>query len=159
MTEQSASLRRLRAFRFLVGCAFFLCSAAGAAPLYLGVSLAAANISPDVTVMSRGNDRASILRRIHQTEGACRAGLLRSGPGRGGRMESAIRSCRRVLGGSGTWGFACLPGTGLPACIPTTPERISIRPFSSTDATGADFDKISNELATGEEDPGRRPIA
>ena len=151
MTEQSTSLRRLRAFRFLAGCAFFLCSAAGAAPLYLGVSLGG-NISPDVTVMSRGNDRASICDEYINPRALAVPGC--SDPDRG--AGDGWRAPFDRAGGfsaEAELGFRLSSRYRLAGLYSYTRTDFD-QTVSSTDATGADFDKISNELATGEETLG-----
>lgn len=122
-----------------------------AAELYAGMSIGG-NASPDVTVVSRSNDRASICDEY------INPGAL------------AIPDCTAPNRGAGDGWLAPFSGGGgfsaeaelgyrfspivRAAVIYAYNETRFDQTVSSTDASGADFDKISNELSIGEETLG-----
>ena len=124
---------------------------ANAADWYAGLAIGG-NASPDVTVVSRSNDRASIcdefINPLAQSIPSCTAAGRGAGDGwlapfDGGAGFSA----------EGELGYR-FSGRYRAALIYSYNATRFDQTVSSTDASGADFDKISNELAIGEESLG-----
>ena len=134
-----------------MGVAAGLPAAGATAQWYVGIGIGG-NASRDVVMESRSNDRASICDEYINPRALSVAGcttadrgagdgwLARFDPGGGfsGEAELGVRLSPR-------WRLAAVytrSGTDFDQTV------------SSTDATGADFDKIGNELSVGEETLG-----
>ncbi len=123
----------------------------GAAQMYVGVALGG-NFSGDVTVASRGNDRASICDEhinpralelpqcIAPNRGAGDGWLAPFDGGSGLSVEAEL-------------GFRLSPRFRIAGIYARNATDFN-QTVASTDATGADFDKISNELSIGQETLG-----
>ena len=151
MCAMTVLLCRLGALGVVAVVPFVACTGAIAAPLYLGVSVGGA-ISPDVTVVSRSNDRASICDEYINPGALAVPGCSNPnrGAGDGWRApfdRAAGFSAEAELGYRLSSGYRF---AGLFSYSRTDFDQT----VSSTDASGADFDKISNELAVGEETLG-----
>lgn len=123
----------------------------GAAPVYMGVSLGG-NVSTDATITSNGDDRASICDEYINPRALAVPGCTSSDRGAGGGWLAPFDS---------GWGFSLEAELGYRlslryriAGIYAYNETNFNQTVSSTDATGVDFDKISNELSVGEETLG-----
>lgn len=124
---------------------------AGAAPVYMGVSLGG-NVSPDVTIASRSNDRASICDEYINPNALSVAGCTTPDRGAGDGWRAPF---------DGGWGLSLEAELGYRlspryrfAALYAYNETGFDQTVSSTDATGVDFDKIGNELSVGEETLG-----
>lgn len=143
--------KKIIALFLLVVSAGLAPASAGAAPVYMGVSLGG-NVSSDVTVASRSDDRASICDEYINPRALVVSGCTSPGRGAGDGWLAPFDS---------GWGFSLEAELGYRlspryrvAGIYSYNETNFDQTVSSTDATGADFDKISNELSVGEETLG-----
>lgn len=148
--KPAVSFRRLAPLA-LAGLSFFAGPGAGAADLYAGFSFGG-NVSPSVTLVSRSDDRASICDEFINPRAlsipACTA------PGRGaGDGWLAPFDGGSGLSAGAQIGARLSPRYRIAALYGYNATHFD-QTVSSTDATGADFDKISNELAVGEETLG-----
>ena len=110
------------------------------------------NVSPDVTVVSRGNDRASICDEFINPAALAIPDCTAPNRGAGGGWRAPF---------SGGGGFSAEAELGYRF---SNPYRAAIvysynatrfdQTVSSTDASGADLDKINNEISIGEESLG-----
>ncbi|MCY4478159.1 MAG: hypothetical protein OXC70_09270 [Gammaproteobacteria bacterium] len=122
-----------------------------AEPLYASVSLGG-NISGDVTLRSRSNDRASICDEYINPRALLVPGC--AAPGRGlGDGWAAPFDGGRGFSAEAELGYRFSPRfrVGMVYGYHSTHFDETV---SSTDASGVDFDKIGNELSTGEESLG-----
>lgn len=124
---------------------------ANAAELYAGMSIGG-NASPDVTVISRSNDRASTCDEYINPGALAIPDCTAPNRGTGDGWLAPFS------GGSGfsaeaELGYRFSP-TVRAAVVYAYNETRFDQTVSSTDASGADFDKISNELSVGEETLG-----
>lgn len=122
-----------------------------AAPVYMGVSLGG-NVSTDVTVTSNGDDRASICDEYINPKALALPGCTNPDRGAGDGWRAPFDN---------GWGLSLEAELGYQlspryrvAGIYAYNETNFDQTVSSTDATGVDFDKISNELSVGEETLG-----
>lgn len=135
----------------LVFTIFLLCVGAHAGPVYMGVS-AGADISPDVSIASRSNDRASACDEYINPRALAVPGCASPDRGAGDGWRAPFDSA---------WGISLEAELGYRlspryrvAGIYTYNETDFDQTVSSTDASGVDFDKIGNELSVGEETLG-----
>ncbi|MDE0285187.1 MAG: hypothetical protein OXN26_11645 [Gammaproteobacteria bacterium] len=124
---------------------------AGAAPVYMGVSVGG-NVSTDVTVTSNSDDRASICDEYINPRALAVPECASPDRGAGDGWLAPF---------DGGWGVSLEAELGYRlspryrvAGIYAYNETNFNQTVSSTDATGVDFDKISNELSVGEETLG-----
>ncbi len=143
----------LSRFGATVPAAVLACVAAGnaTAQWYVGVGIGG-NASRDVVVESRSNDRPSICDEYINPRALSVAGC--TAPDRGaGDGWLAPFDPGSGFSGEGEIGFHLSPRWRLAAVYAHSATNFN-QTVSSTDATGADFDKISNELSVGEETLG-----
>ena len=148
--EYRAVLSRCTA---MVSIAVSLCLAAAdaSAQWYVGVGIGG-NASRDVVVESRSNDRASICDEYINPGALSVPGC--TSPERGsGDGWLAPFDPGAGFSGEAEIGFHLSPRWRLAAVYARSATDFN-QTGSSTDATGADFDKISNELSVGQETLG-----
>ena len=140
--------RQIIALFSLMVSAVLVSAGALAAPVYVGVSLGG-NVSSDVTVSSRSDDRASICDEYINPRALAVSGCATPDRGAGGGWRAPFDS---------GWGFSLEAELGYRlspryrvAGIYAYNETNFNQTVSSTDATGVDFDKIGSELSVGEE--------
>lgn len=128
-----------------------VCTSAAATPVYMGISLGG-NVSSDVTVESRSNDRASICDEYINPSALIVPGCTSPDRGAGDGWQAPFDN---------GWGFSIEAELGYKLSsryrvsgIYAYNETNFDQTVSSTDATGVDFNKISNELSVGEETLG-----
>ena len=128
-----------------------VCTSAAATTVYMGISLGG-NVSSDVTVESRSNDRASICDEYINPRALIVPGCTSPDRGAGDGWQAPFDN---------GWGFSIEAELGYKLSsryrvsgIYAYNETNFDQTVSSTDATGVDFDKISNELSVGEETLG-----
>ena len=120
-------------------------------PLYASVSLGG-NVTGDVTLRSRSNDRASICDEYINPRALSVPGC--TAPDRGaGDGWAAPFDGGRGFSAEAELGYRFSPRFRV-ALIYGYHTTGFDQTVSSTDASGADFDKIGNELSTGEESLG-----
>lgn len=143
--------RRARAMATWALCLAVLPAAAAEQRMYLQFA-AGGHMSEDVTVRSRSNDRASVCDEYINPRAVTVAGC--TSPDRGaGDGWLAPFDAGNGFSGEAELGFRLSPRFRVAAVIGR--EATGFRQtVSSTDASGADFDKIGNELAVGEETLG-----
>ena len=122
-----------------------------AAQVYLGVALGG-NSSGDVTVASRSNDRASICDEYVNPRALALPQCTTPNRGAGDGWLAPFDS-GSGLSVEAELGFRFSPRFRV-AGIYSRSETGFDQTVASTDATGADFDKISNELSIGQETLG-----
>ena len=143
--------KRIVAGASLVMLAFIVPANTSAAQLYWGLAIGG-NISEDVTVVSRSNDRASFCDEYINPRALAVPGCTVSNRGYGDGWQAKFDR------GSG---FSVETELGLRL---SSRFRLAVlyahnttrfgQTVSSSDATGVDFDKISNELSIGQETLG-----
>ena len=153
-SRRPRSGRRLAFFGLastLMNLGLFASAGANAAELYAGLSLGG-SASPDITVVSRGNDRASICDEYINPGATAIPSCTTANRGAGGGWLAPF---------SGHGGFSAEAELGLrfsprfrAALVYARNATRHDETVSSTDASGADFDKINNELSVGEETLG-----
>lgn len=152
--RQSVPLKGLAGLHGLTpAVAVSACLAAGhaTAEWYVGVGIGG-NASRDVVVESRSNDRPSLCDEYINPRALAVASC--SSPDRGaGDGWLAPFDPGAGFSGEAEFGFRLSPRWRLAAVHARSATDFD-QTMSSTDATGADFDKISNELAIGEETLG-----
>ncbi len=135
----------------LVGSTLLVCAHGWADPLYASVSLGR-NVSGDVTMRSRSNDRASICDEYINPRALSVARCTTPDRGAGDGWAAPFD------GGRGFSAEAELGYRFSPRFRAAVVYGYNVTEFdqtvSSTDASGVDFDKIGNELSTGEESLG-----
>ena len=122
-----------------------------AGPLYASVSLGG-NATGDVTLRSRSNDRASICDQYINPRALSVPGCAAPGRGAGDGWAAPFDS-GRGFSAEAELGYRFSPRfrIALVYGYRSTPFDQTV---SSADASGVDFDKIGNELSTGEESLG-----
>ena len=124
---------------------------AQAEPLYASVSLGG-NVTGDVTLRSRSNDRASICDEYINPRALSVPGC--TAPGRGtGDGWAAPFDGGRGFSTETALGYRFSPRFRAAVVYGYHTTHFD-QTVSSTDASGVDFDKIGNELSTGEESLG-----
>ena len=143
----------LSRFAAIVPIAALACLGAGnaTAQWYVGVGIGG-NTSRDVVVESRSNDRSSICDEYINPRALSVAGCTTPDRG-GGDGWLAPFDSGAGFSGEAELGFRLSPRWRLAAVYSRGATDFD-QTVSSTDATGADFDKISNELSLGEETLG-----
>ena len=152
--RQSVPLKGLAGLYGLIpAVAVSACLAAGhaTAEWYVGVGLGG-NVSRDVVVESRSNDRPSICDEYINSRALSVAGCTTPDRGAGDGWLAPFDP-GAGFSGEAEFGFRLSPRWRLAAVYARGATDFD-QTVSSTDATGADFDKISNELAIGEETLG-----
>lgn len=151
--ESCARQRRRRAAMLLaiLGSAVMLCPPGRADPFYAGISLGG-NASGHVAMRSRSNDRASICDEYINPRALSVPGCATPERGAGDGWTAPFDggggfSAEAELGYRFSSRFRVALAYGYSA---TEFDQT----VSSTDASGVDFDKIGNELSTGEESLG-----
>lgn len=124
------------------------CAIQANAQFYYGVSLGL-NQSADVTVKSRSNDRSSVCDEYINPRALDVPGCTSSGRGSGDGWQANFDSARG-LSGELELGYRLLEKTRISGVYSYEITDFD-QTVSSSDASGVDFDKISNELAIGEE--------
>jgi len=119
-----------------------------AAQWYVGVGIGG-NASRDVVVESRGNDRASVCDEYINPRALSVPGCASPGRGAGDGWRAPFDP-GAGLTGEAEVGFRLSARWRLAAAYSRGATDFD-QTVSSTDATGADFDKIGNELSVGEE--------
>jgi len=155
--EISVALRHCRAsfpgfaLMALLAVSAGLAAADASAQWYVGVGFGG-NASRDVIVESRSNDRASICDEYINPRALSISGCTNPDRGAG---DGWLAPFDPGAGFSGEveFGFRLSPRWRLAAVYARSSTDFN-QTVSSTDATGADFDKISNELSVGEETLG-----
>ena len=147
----SSAIKRLPFCRLLLSMGLLASAGANAAELYAGMAVGG-NASPNVTVVSRGNDRASICDEYINPRAlaipSCTA------PNRGaGDGWLAPFSGGNGFSAEAELGYRFSPRFRAAVVYAYNATRFD-QTVSSTDASGADFDKINNELSVGEETLG-----
>ena len=126
--------------------------AAGAtAQWYVGVGIGA-NASREVVMESRSNDRASVCDEYINPRALSVAGCTTTDRGAGDGWLAPVDP-GAGFSGEAEFGFRLSPRWRLAAVYARSGTDFD-QTVSSTDATGADFDKIGNELSVGEETLG-----
>ncbi len=151
LTSLPPAIERFPLLRLLFTLGLLASAGANAAELYAGMAVGG-NASPDVTVVSRSNDRASICDEYINPRTpsipSCNA------PGRGaGDGWLAPFGGSEGFSAEAELGYRFSPRFRAAAVYAYNATRFE-QTVSSTDASGADFDKISNELSVGEETLG-----
>ena len=129
----------------------FACAGANAADLYAGMAIGG-NASPDVTVASRSNDRASICDEYINPGALAIPGCTAPNRGAGDGWLAPFGS-GGGFSAEAELGFRFSPRFRAAVSYAYNATRFD-QTVSSTDASGADFDKIGNELSVGEETLG-----
>ena len=126
-------------------------AADAAAQWYVGVGVGG-NASRDVIVESRSNDRASVCDEYINPRALSVTGCTTPDRGAGDGWLAPFDP-GAGFSGEAELGFRLSPRWRLAAAYARSATDFD-QNVSSTDATGADFDKISNELSVGEETLG-----
>ena len=158
---EALALRRIGNWRFrgthvsvllaILGSTLLLHAPGQAEPLYAGVSLGG-NGSGDVTLRSRSNDRASICDEYINPRALSVPGC--TAPGRGVEDGwAAPFDGSRGFSAEAELGYRFSPRFRIAVVYGYHTTQFD-QTVSSTDASGVDFDKIGNELSTGEESLG-----
>ncbi len=135
----------------VLGSTLLLPAQGRAEPLYVSVSIGG-NISGDVTLRSRSNDRASICDEYINPRALSVPGC--AAPGRGaGDGWAAPFDGGRGFSAEAELGYRFSPRFRVAVVYGYHATQFD-QTVSSTDASGLDFDKIGNELSTGEESLG-----
>ena len=135
----------------LMAVAACLTAADAAAQWYVGVGIGG-NASRDVIVESSSNDRASICDEYINPRALSVAGCTVPDRGAGDGWLAALDP-GAGFSGEAELGLRLSPRWRLAAVYGRSGTDFD-QTVSSTDATGADFDKISNELSVGQETLG-----
>ena len=135
----------------VVGSTLLLCANGRADPFYASVSLGG-NVSGDVAMRSRSNDRASVCDEYINPRALSVPGCTSPDRGAGDGWAAPFD------GGGGfsaeaELGYRFSPRFRVAAVYGYHATEFD-QTVSSTDASGVDFDKIGNELSTGEESLG-----
>lgn len=147
----SPAIKRFPIFFLLFIPGLLAGAGTNAAELYAGMAIGG-NASPDVTVVSRSNDRASFCDEYINPGALAIPGCTAPGRGAGDGWLAPFS------GGDGFSAEAELGYRFSPRFRAAVVYAYNVTRFdqtvSSTDASGADFDKISSELSVGEETLG-----
>ncbi len=154
LLKQCRSHKRSRLFvSLLLGlfCISMLCAPSQAEPLYVSFSLGG-NATSAVNMRSRSNDRASICDEYINPRAISVIGCNTTTRGTGDGWSAPFNS-GSGFSATAELGYHFSPRFRLALAYgyQTTDFHQTV---SSTDATGADFDKISNELSVGQETLG-----
>lgn len=151
MRNRQFKYQRVAMLLAVLGSALALPVQGQAERLYASVSLGG-NVSGDVVLRSRSNDRASICDEYINPRALAVPGCTTSDRGAGDGWAAPFES-GQGFSANAELGYRFTPRwrIGLVYGYQTTQFDQTV---SSTDGSGADFDKISNELATGEESLG-----
>ena len=143
--------KRVAVLLGIVGSTLLVCPHARAEPFYASVSLGG-NVSGDVTLRSRSNDRASVCDEYINPRALSVPGC--TAPDRGaGDGWAAPFDGGRGFSAEAELGYRFSPRFRVAAVYAYNAAEFD-QTVSSTDASGVDFDKIGNELSTGEESLG-----
>ena len=135
----------------ILGSTLSLHAQGHAEPLYASISLGG-NISGDVTLRSRSNDRASICDEYINPRALSVPGCTTPDRGAGDGWAAPFDG-GRGFSAEAELGYRISPRFRV-ALIYGYHTTHFDQTVSSTDAAGVDFDKIGNELSTGEESLG-----
>ena len=143
--------RRVAAWLAALGATLLLPAQGLADPLYASVSLGG-NVTGDAALRSRSNDRASVCDEYINPRALSVPGCTASNRGAGDGWAAPFD------GGGGfsaeaELGYRFSPRFRVAVVYGYRATRFD-QTVSSTDASGVDFDKIGNELSTGEESLG-----
>ncbi len=134
-----------------IGVAACLPASGATAQWYVGIGIGG-NASPEVIMESRSNDRASICDEYINPRALSVSGCTTPDRGTGDGWLAPFDP-GAGFSGEAEFGFRLSPRWRLAAAYARSRTDFD-QTVSSTDATGADFDKISNELSVGEETLG-----
>jgi opacity protein-like surface antigen len=135
----------------ILGSALMLSGQGRADPFYAGISLGG-NASGDVAMRSRSNDRASICDEYINPRALSVPGCVTPERGAGDGWAAPFDG-GRGFSAEAELGYRFSPRFRVALAYGYNATKFD-QTVSSTDASGVDFDKIGNELASGEESLG-----